>query len=243
MSELIPQTLDLPFNAEKGGHGGKNTRMRERFSIDKPSDELLSKYYTNYDTRGMYGGKKDIDRPDSNTFFGKSDELTTWDFGCGRGEYVVAQAKENPDKLYVGVDEHDDSLYHGVYAAAEAELDNVHFVRAHIDLLTPYIEDGAIEDASVLFPAPIVQRRNAHKDVLKQGFIEDLHRTMTESGELNFASDAEAYFQHKVAFIEQSGLFVVARTTRLMEEPVTRYQKQWQDKGIPTNRAIFERTE
>lgn len=94
----------------KGGVGGKSVRMHERFKVDKPDQDLLTRYFRHYSDRDLYLGTGDIVIPTSEYLFGNT-HPTHFDFGCGRGEYILSMAGQYPERNFVGVDEHVRSLY------------------------------------------------------------------------------------------------------------------------------------
>lgn len=219
----------------KGGVGGKSTRMRERFTVETPSRDILQKYLVHYSGKDLYLGTE-VASPTSETLFGNSRPLHM-DLGCGRGEYAIMMAEQYPERNFVGIDYHAKSLYVGIHKVAELGLTNVRFLLADLQGLMPYIPSETVEKASVLFPAPIVNPRHAKNDVMRQSFIEQVHRILGEENSFLFVSDAEWYFQEKVKLMQDLELFALLLIQQSIEESITRYQKQWQSKGIPSNRA------
>ena len=57
------------------------------------------------------------------------------ELGCGKGEYSVGLAKNNPDKNYIGVDIKGNRIWTGASEALNSKLNNVAFVRTRIDFI------------------------------------------------------------------------------------------------------------
>ena len=209
--------------------------MRERVNVEIPTRDILAKYLHYYSGKDLYLGT-DVLAPTSETLFGNTRPLHI-DFGCGRGEYVNMMAEQYPERNFVGIDFHALSLYVGVNRAAQAHLPNVKFVLADFPKLAEYIPSETVEQASVLFPAPIVNPKFEKKEVMRVPFIEQVHRVLGQDNKFLFVTDAQWYFEEKVKLMQDLQLFALLVIAQGIEAPITRYQQQWQSKGIPSNRA------
>lgn len=231
------------------GKFGSSPRMRERVPYIELSPSERQKYYS------QFGGDILFHTPDlvpfqtAETIF-KDEGVLTWDFGCGRGERIIELAKIYSTRMFVGVDNHTRSLLIGARAASSAELNNVHFVRADAKLLIARIPEESAEESDVLFPAPLPSPRG-YKDILQTPFVKDIHRVLYGDGVFEFATDSEPYFDYKMRLIGAMGLFLVdpgnitheveSGNNSVNENTATRYQRQWESKGIPTNRAKMKK--
>lgn len=224
----------------KGGLGGRSTRMHERFKVETPKTEVLKRYLHYYSGKDLYLGLERNDLPSPENLFNDTKPFYV-DFGCGRGEYAIMMAQQYPDSNFVGIDYHLRSLYMGIHHASALNLHNLKFIRADVRTFMPYLPSGSIEEASVLFPAPIVNPKHNENDVLNAPFIQQVNRTLDDDRNLLFVSDAEWYFKEKVRLMQDMHLFTLLLIQQTMETPITRYQKQWQEKGIPSNNAVLKR--
>ncbi len=65
----------------------------------------------------------------------KNDHPIVLELGCGKGEYTIGLAQNNPGKNYIGVDIKGNRIWTGAKQALEGNLNNVGFLRTRIDLL------------------------------------------------------------------------------------------------------------
>jgi len=235
-TNVIDRKIETMNTELKGGVGGKSTRMRERFRVETPEPEVLAKYFAMYSGEHLYAKPEDVLAPSSETLFGNGKPLVV-DLGCGRGEYLISLANESPDNNHVGVDFHTRSLYVGVHQARAQGLENIMFLRANFEQLLPFFLPSSTESISILFPAPIVNPTRIKSDVLKPSTVQEIYRVLRPGGRFLFKSDAPWYFSEKLGLIEALGLFEIGSIIRGIEEPITRYQRQWQSKGIVSNSA------
>ena len=131
--------LDInPDGTSNSGKAGKSVRMHERVALAPVNEIEKETFLRVYSGDQLYNHPDTISPLDGTELFG-DDTAVHWDYGCGRGEYIVDLASRNPDKKYVGVDLHYRSLLLGVRMAADAQLNNVRFIRADAKLLSPFI--------------------------------------------------------------------------------------------------------
>src|SRR6202008_28425 len=57
------------------------------------------------------------------------------ELGCGRGEYTIGLAKNNPDRNYIGVDIKGNRIWTGARYATDHNMTNVAFIRVMIDFI------------------------------------------------------------------------------------------------------------
>lgn len=241
-----PSDIEIsPKGQSNSGKTGKSVRLRERTPVVDLDEPTKNKFFRFYDGEQLYHRPETTTPPDSRELF-NDDAAVNWDIGCGRGERLVEMAAENPDKLYVGVDIHYRSLALGVRAAANAQLDNVRFIRANASLLAPQIPSETADSVSILFPAPLPNHKDGFNGMPTLGLTHHIHRILEGDGApFEFASDSEPYFNYQMRQIGSTGLFScsveeLASTVSSASHP-TRYQKIWESKGIPTHSAIVRK--
>jgi len=220
----------------KGGVGGAGRRIRERIRIEKPSDEAVAKHAVFYSDRDLHLGNIEL-IPTPERLFGNTNPIH-FDLGCGRGEYMISLAEQYPDRNFVGIDSHLMSLYFGINAALNKKLSNIKFIRADVRNLFPYIPDETVQVCSILFPAPIAKKRSK-RELIREPLVRQVCRVLSDQDIFIFVSDAQEYFDEKIAMIKKLQIFKLNLISSSIEDPVTRYQRLWQSKGIPSNRAEF----
>ena len=76
------------------------------------------------------------------------------EFGCGKGEYTVALARENPDCNYIGIDIKGARFWRGAKTAHEEQLSNVAFIRTQIELIEQVFAHDEVSEIWLTFPDP-----------------------------------------------------------------------------------------
>ena len=92
-------------------------------------------------------------------FFRNANPLTL-ELGCGKGEYTVGLAKNNPSGNYIGIDIKGARIWTGAKSALEQNLDNVGFLRTKIDLIDKFFDQDEVSEIWVTFADPQPKKQN-----------------------------------------------------------------------------------
>ena len=76
-------------------------------------------------------------------FFG-NDRPIVLELGCGKGEYTVALAADDPTRNYIGVDIKGARMWRGAKTATERGMANVGFLRTRIEFITSFFAPGEV---------------------------------------------------------------------------------------------------
>lgn len=207
----------------------------QRFRVKEPRPTALARYVRVYASEDLYHRPETQPPLSARALFGRDAPLTL-ELGSGRGEFIVEQAREQPDRLFVGIEIHWKSVWDAVNRADAAEIDNVRFVRADIRRVLVKVPDQALEEAWALFPPPAVERKRRKKDILSAETVDHLGRMLRDGARLRFVTDHAEYFAEKVALIRQSGWFEDAAISHEFEGGITRFQQFWENLDIVSRR-------
>lgn len=211
-------------------------RTLDRFSVRQPSEAALRRYYRRYDGATLHAAPDSLPDITSAALFGNTRPLVL-DLGCGRGEFLIAQARRHPERNYVGLDLSRKYLYDAVNAAEACDLDNPLFLRVDLRQAMMKVPTATVAAAYLLFPSPVVKRKHQRKDVLTPAFVADLARILLPGGNLTFVTDHRTYFEQKAALLDCR--LRRLRTSEGLEGGITWFQRVWERHGLPSLRAEY----
>lgn len=207
----------------------------KRFKVECPAPDALQHYLRVYPSKDLHHHPDALPPISSVELFGVERPMV-FDLGCGRGEFITAQAEERQDECFVGFEWHDKSIWDAVNRAHAARLDNVRFVRADFRRALAKVPDRSASEVFMLFPPPIIKRNRLKNDPLPETTLREIHRVLVEGGRFHLVTDSPEYFQTKIALIESSGLFIDLETSRAFEGGLTRFQRFWERFDIASQR-------
>ncbi len=170
--------------------------------------------------------------------------------GFGGGEHLAAQALKNKDVGFVGAEPFINGVaslishLNGTWgqAADETRLlapersDNVRIFADDIRKLFPYFADGIFERIFVLYPDPWPKSRHEDRRFCGSKNLPEIARLLSQTGELQIATDVEQYALWAQEQVESCGLFM--RTNKDIRQPFEDWvSTRYEQKGLKAGRT------
>lgn len=159
------------------------------------------------------------------------------ELGCGKGEYAVGLARRYPDKNFIGVDIKGARMWTGATEAQEEGIENVAFLRTHIELITHFFAPGEVSEIWITFPDP--QMKKTRKRLTSTRMIELYREILTENGIIHLKSDSPFLYTYTRAMVQENNFPVLIDTDDLYNSGIdddilgikTFYEQQWLERG------------
>ena len=136
----------------------------------------------------------------------KNDKPIVLELGCGRGEYTVALAAQDPTRNYIGIDIKGARMWRGAKTATEDKMDNVAFLRTRVELINTFFGPEEVSEVWVTFPDPQLKTRRAKKRLTSPAFLQCYAKFMTRDGVINLKSDSKHLYAYTQEVIEHFAL-------------------------------------
>jgi len=150
-----------------------------------------------------------------------------FEIGCGHGEFIEREAKANPDRFYIGIE---NVPYYALSAAKrvqQANLTNTLILNQNANrLLDTIFPDSSLDTIYILYPDPWPKRRHRKRRLVRAETYERFHQVLVPGGQIKIWTDA-------VKWVELSAPFLEKLPGELVQKEVT-------DSG-DASRTLFER--
>ena len=103
--------------------------------------------------------------------FFKNTNPITLELACGKGEYAVGLGRLYPERNFLGIDLKGNRIWVGAKKALDENLNNVGFIRSHIDKITQYFNKGEVSEIWITFPDPQLRTSRAKKRLTHPYFL------------------------------------------------------------------------
>lgn len=123
-----------------------------------------------------------------------NDKPIVLELGCGKGEYTVGLAKNNPDKNFIGIDIKGARFWKGAKTALEENLTNVAFLRSQIELVDLLFGENEVAEIWITFPDPQIKYRRTKHRMTNQSFLDKYRKILVPNGIVHLKTDSE--FMH-----------------------------------------------
>lgn len=175
--------------------------MARRNKLQKFNDLLsFSNVYENYDPthpRLLASETEEVDlkgKWKSDHF--KNDKPLVLELACGRGEYSLALAKDNPEVNFIGVDVKGARIWKGATIAQEQNLDNVAFLRTRIEQIDLFFGEGEVDEIWITFPDPFLRKSKANRRLTSPHFLKRYKGILKEEGIIHLKTDDPTLYEY-----------------------------------------------
>ncbi len=177
--------------------------------------------------------------------FFKNDNPVVLELGCGKGEYTVGLARLFPDKNFIGVDIKGARMYRGATDALNEGLENVAFIRTHIELITSFFAKDEVSEIWLTFPDP--QMKKTRKRLTSTRFLELYRNMLTNNGLIHLKTDSNFMYRYTrellrtnniMPEVDENDLYASGFTGEILSIK-TYYETKWLEHGIPIKYLRF----
>ena len=122
--------------------------------------------------------------------FFRNDRPIVLELGCGKGEYTVALAADDPARNYIGVDIKGARLWRGAKTVTEEGMPNAGFLRTQIELIDRCFAPDEVDEIWITFPDPQIKYRRTKHRLTGEGFLEKYARILKKDGLIHLKTDS-----------------------------------------------------
>lgn len=178
-------------------------------------------------------------------FFSNTNPLVL-ELGCGKGEYSVELAEQNPETNFVGVDIKGARLWKGAKTALNKGLANVGFLRTNIEVIERFFAREEVEEIWLTFPDP--QMKKSSKRLTSTCFLKKYQQFLKKDGVIHLKTDSNFQYSYTRELVLKNHLEIIADTDDLYASDIindtlkikTFYEKQWLSRGIKIKYIAFK---
>jgi len=145
-----------------------------------------------------------------NTLVFKNDKPIVLELACGKGEYTLALAQRNPHSNYIGIDLKGNRIWKGAKKALELNLNNVHFLRTSIELLSHFFAKEEVSEIWITFPDPHLRGAKAQKRLTSERFLKIYQPLLKPLAPIQLKTDSNPLYKFTKNTIQKLNLDLLA---------------------------------
>ncbi|MBO4750293.1 MAG: tRNA (guanosine(46)-N7)-methyltransferase TrmB [Lachnospiraceae bacterium] len=170
------------------------------------------------------------------------------EIGMGKGKFLHALAKENPDVNYIGIEKYSTVLLRAVQKMEQEELQNLKFLRMEAEEIAEVFGEGEVDRIYLNFSDPWPKDRHAKRRLPSREFLARYDKILKKDGQIEFKTDNRALFDFAVEELEPAGWKAQVVTYDLHADPVlmegnvmTEYEEKFSAAGNPICKYVIKR--
>jgi len=167
------------------------------------------------------------------------------DIGFGTGISMVHMAALNPQHNHLGVEVHGPGVGSLLLQVEKYNYSNVRVIYFDVmDVLKNMIPDESLTGVFLFFPDPWHKRKHHKRRLVKDDFIQLLHKKLIPGGFFHMATDWQHYAQHMMKEMSAAEGFENKAGDKLYSErpdyrPITKFEQRGQRLGHGVWDLIF----
>ena len=182
-----------------------------------------------------------LDRVDAAGLFPKAQPLEV-ELGAGDGSFLARYAQRHPERNFLGVERLLGRLRKIDRKGRRAGLENLRVTRIEAAYFLEFLlPAGTVTSLHVYFPDPWPKRKHRRHRLINERFTELARTVLAENGIVYLRTDDMDYFNQMTASFVTNRNFAPVETPEELAEAVTDFEKTFNARGIPTNRAAYRK--
>ena len=164
------------------------------------------------------------------------------EIGFGNGDTLVAQAAEDPESDFIGIEVHEPGIGHCLIRLREAGIANLRIV-AHdaVEVLGRQIPGDSVDRINLYFPDPWPKKRHHKRRIVQPPFLELCWTALRTGGALHIATDWANYAEHIDEVVGESARFELdERREHAGDAPLQRPQTKFEQRGLKLGHRIVD---
>jgi len=173
--------------------------------------------------------------------FGRAAPLVV-EVGFGMGDSLLAMARAEPDKDFVGIEVHPPGVGRLMNLAADEEVGNLRVYMADaVDVLNDCFADASIDRFQLYFPDPWHKKKHHKRRIVQPEFVKLISRKLKPAALLHFATDWEPYAEQMAEVLEASeGLASEGGQSPFVERPDFRPITKFERRGARLGHGVWD---
>ena len=164
------------------------------------------------------------------------------ELGCGKGEYTIALAQNNPHKNYIGIDIKGNRIWKGATISQKNNLKNVRFLRTQIEFLDKCFSSQEVSEIWITFPDPHIKYRRRKKRLVSPFMLNLYEKIIIKNAFIHLKTDSEFLHGYTLGLLEKKNAEVIKSTHDLynsnIEDEILKVKTFYESMFLQKNKAI-----
>ncbi len=170
------------------------------------------------------------------------------EIGMGKGRFLMAKAKENPETNYIGIEKYSSVLLRALQKMEEEPLENIRFIRMEAESIADVFGKGEVGKIYLNFSDPWPKDRHAKRRLTSRQFFARYHQILQKEGCVEFKTDNQNLFDFSLGEVTEAGWKLDGYTRDLHHDEamvqgniMTEYEERFSSMGNPIYKLIASR--
>ena len=164
------------------------------------------------------------------------------EIGCGKGEFIVDMALNNPDKLFIGVEKNVTCAGISLKKIVEKEIPNIKFLYKDGEQVIRVLKDNSVNRIYLNFSDPWPKKRHFKRRLTNVNFLNEYRRILKSDGLIIFKSDNKDLFDYSIEELKAANFNIISLNYDYdgldNDDVQTEYEKKFRAQGISIKKVV-----
>lgn len=164
------------------------------------------------------------------------------EIGCGKGEFIVDMALNNPDKLFIGVEKNVTCAGISLKKIVEKEIPNIKFLYKDGEQVIRLLKDNSVNRIYLNFSDPWPKKRHFKRRLTNVNFLNEYRRILKSDGLIIFKSDNKDLFDYSIEELKAANFNIISLNYDYdgldNDDVQTEYEKKFRAQGISIKKVV-----
>ena len=164
------------------------------------------------------------------------------EIGCGKGRFMIENAKQFPDQLFIGIERETNALITALENAMDLNLPNLTFLACDGALLPDIFAKGEVNRIFLNFSDPWPPKKQAKRRLTHSNFLKLYEEILSENGTVEFKTDNQKLFEFSLNELSGYPMLLSDISLDLHKTDtfniMTEYEEKFSSQGFPIYRLV-----
>ena len=163
------------------------------------------------------------------------------ELGTGKGQFIVQNAKQNPEINYIGIDSKNEVLYMALKKILVEDLKNIRLLPFNVENINEVFGSNEVDRLFINFPDPWPKTRHEKRRLTNMRFLEKYKTFLKDNSQIILKTDNRPFFDYSLEEFIISDFHITDISYDLKKEKdeenvPTEYEEKFMEKGVKINR-------
>ncbi len=167
------------------------------------------------------------------------------EIGSGKGQFILNMAKNNPDKLFIGVERNQTCAGFTAKKLVDEQITNAKIMWENADRILMELKDESVTMIFLNFSDPWPKKKHAKRRLTAEQYLSSYYRVLKKGGRIVMKTDQKDLYEFTKENLLQTKFHVIEQNENYQKlddfDVTTEYEDDFRKEGLPIYRLVMEK--
>lgn len=167
------------------------------------------------------------------------------EIGSGKGQFILNMAKNNPNKLFIGVERNQTCAGFTAKKLVDEHIENAKIMWENADRILMDLPDNVVDIIFLNFSDPWPKKKHAKRRLTATQYLSAYYRVLKKDGKIIMKTDQKDLYDFTLENLEETKFHIIYKTENYETlddfDVTTEYEDDFRKEGLPIYRIILQK--